>query len=118
MASARESYQKAIANKRDDQSLALLELKLADIPLQKNLTDMLIRRLMKRKAIINMPRTRIVISLAMAIFVVSGCSWFGDENEPVEIKPNPLPKIKPEVSISTVWSKKIGQGAKRKSSTY
>ena len=39
LASAREAYQKAIANKRDDQSLALLELKLADIPLQKNLTD-------------------------------------------------------------------------------
>ena len=39
LVSARESYQKAIANKRDDQSLALLELKLADIPLQKNLKD-------------------------------------------------------------------------------
>ena len=39
MASAREAYQKAIANRRDDQSLALLELKLADIPLQKNLTE-------------------------------------------------------------------------------
>ena len=69
---------------------------------------------MKRKTVINMPRTRIVISLVMATFVVSGCSWFGDENEPVEIKPNPLPRIKPEVSFSTVWSKKIGQGAKEK----
>ena len=39
LASAREAYQKAIANRRDDQSLALLELKLADIPLQKNLTE-------------------------------------------------------------------------------
>ena len=34
LALAREAYQKAIANKREDQSLALLELKLADIPLQ------------------------------------------------------------------------------------
>ena len=48
-----KSYQKAIANRRDDQSLALLELKLADIPLQKNLTDMLIKPSMKRKVIIN-----------------------------------------------------------------
>ena len=57
---------------------------------------------------------RRVISLAMAILLSSGCSWFGDENEPVEIKPNPLPKIKSEVSISTVWSKKIGQGVGEK----
>ena len=61
-----------------------------------------------------MARMRRVISLAMAILLSSGCSWFGDENEPVEIKPNPLPKIKPEVSISTVWSKKIGQGVGEK----
>ena len=39
LTSAREAYQKAITNKRDDQSLALLELKLADIPLQKELVD-------------------------------------------------------------------------------
>ena len=61
-----------------------------------------------------MARMRRVISLAMAILLSSGCSWFGDENEPVEIKPNPLPEIKPEVSISTVWSKKIGQGVGEK----
>ena len=39
LTSAREAYQKAITNKRDDQSLALLELKLADIPLQKEFVD-------------------------------------------------------------------------------
>ena len=39
LTSAREAYQKAITNKRDDQSLALLELKLADIPLQRELVD-------------------------------------------------------------------------------
>ena len=61
-----------------------------------------------------MLRMRRVISSAMVIVFVSGCSWFGDENEPVEIKPNPLPKIKPEVYISTVWSKKIGQGVGEK----
>ena len=53
LVSARESYQKAIANKRDDQSLALLELKLADIPLQKNSKILVIKPSMKRKAIIN-----------------------------------------------------------------
>ena len=62
-----------------------------------------------------MPRMRRVISSAMVIVVVSGCSWFDDENEPVEIKPNPLPKINPEAYINTVWSKKIGQGAGEKS---
>ena len=39
LSSAREAYQKAITNKRNDQSLALLELKLADIPLQKEFLD-------------------------------------------------------------------------------
>ena len=39
LTSAREAYQKAITNQRDDQSLALLELKLADIPLQKEFVD-------------------------------------------------------------------------------
>ena len=39
LSSAREAYQKAITNKRDDQSLALLELKLADIPLQREFVD-------------------------------------------------------------------------------
>ncbi|MFL2503841.1 MAG: YfgM family protein [Candidatus Azotimanducaceae bacterium] len=39
LTSAREAYQKAITNKRDDQSLALLELKLADIPLQDEFVD-------------------------------------------------------------------------------
>ena len=39
LTSAREAYQKAITNKRDDQSLALLELKLADIPLKNEFVD-------------------------------------------------------------------------------
>ena len=61
--------------------------------------------------VLKMPR---VINLAIFTVFLSGCSWFGDENEPVEIKPNPLPRISPEVSFKTVWSKKIGQGSGEK----
>jgi len=61
-----------------------------------------------------MPRMLRVISLAIFAAISSGCSWFGDENEPIEIKPNPLPRIKPEVSLNTVWSKKIGDGVGEK----
>ncbi|MBT7370503.1 MAG: outer membrane protein assembly factor BamB, partial [Gammaproteobacteria bacterium] len=42
---------------------------------------------------------------------VAGCSWFGDDDEPEEIKPNPLPSINQEVKVDVIWSKKIGKGA-------
>ena len=29
----------------------------------------------------------------LALFAMSGCSWFGGDDEPEEIKPNPLPSI-------------------------
>ena len=54
-----------------------------------------------------MPRMLRVISLAIFAAISSACSWFGDENEPIEIKPNPLPTIKSELSLNTVWSKKL-----------
>ena len=48
----------------------------------------------------------IVLSL-----LLSGCGWFGrDDNEPEEIKPNPLPDINEEVRLNVVWSRKIGGG--------
>lgn len=41
-----------------------------------------------------------------------GCSWFGgDDDEPEEIQPNPLPSINQEVRLDVVWSRKIGKGA-------
>ena len=61
-----------------------------------------------------MPKMLGVISLGIFAAISSGCSWFGDENEPIEIKPNPLPRIKSEVSLSTVWTRKIGDGVGEK----
>lgn len=42
---------------------------------------------------------------------MAGCGWFGGDDEPEEIKPNPLPKFNQEVRLDVVWSKKIGGGS-------
>jgi outer membrane protein assembly factor BamB len=42
---------------------------------------------------------------------MSGCSWFGGEDEPEEIKPNPLPRINEEVRLEVLWNQKIGGGS-------
>jgi outer membrane protein assembly factor BamB len=46
----------------------------------------------------------------LALFVMSGCSWFGGDDEPEEIKPNPLPSINEEVRLDVLWNRKIGGG--------
>jgi len=43
--------------------------------------------------------------------LLAGCSWFGNDDEPEEIKPNPLPSINEEVKLDVIWSQKIGGGA-------
>ncbi|MBA59123.1 MAG: outer membrane protein assembly factor BamB [Gammaproteobacteria bacterium] len=49
--------------------------------------------------------------ITLSLLVFSGCSWFGDgDDEPEEIKPNPLPKIRTETSLKVIWNKKIGKG--------
>jgi len=48
---------------------------------------------------------------AALLVAATGCSWFGSDDEPEEIKPNPLPSIQEEVSLRVIWSKKIGKGA-------
>ncbi|SVE34871.1 uncharacterized protein METZ01_LOCUS487725, partial [marine metagenome] len=45
------------------------------------------------------------------LVAASGCSWFGDDDEPEEIQPNALPSFQEEVSLRVIWSKKIGKGA-------
>lgn len=55
-------------------------------------------------------RTHRFVCWVLATLVLSGCSWFGDDNEPEEIKPNPLPKIAEEIRLDVLWSKKIGGG--------
>ena len=47
----------------------------------------------------------------LALFVMSGCSWFGGDDKPEEIKPNPLPSINEEVRLDVLWNRKIGGGS-------
>ena len=51
------------------------------------------------------------LALLAFLAVATGCSWFGDDNEPEEIQPNPLPAIQEEVTLQVIWSQKIGKGA-------
>ena len=59
-------------------------------------------------------RYRSVFWVPLLLVFLSGCSWFpwfGGDDEPEEIKPNPLPEINEEVSVRTAWSRRIGDGA-------
>ena len=47
----------------------------------------------------------------LALSAMSGCSWFGGDDEPEEIKPNPLPGINEEVRLEVLWNRKIGGGS-------
>ncbi|MCS5584814.1 MAG: PQQ-binding-like beta-propeller repeat protein, partial [Pseudomonadales bacterium] len=47
----------------------------------------------------------------LALSAMSGCSWFGGDDEPEEIKPNPLPGINEEVRLEVLWNHKIGGGS-------
>jgi len=47
----------------------------------------------------------------LALSAMSGCSWFGGDDEPEEIKPNPLPGFNQEVRLEILWNKKIGDGS-------
>ncbi|MDE0987799.1 MAG: outer membrane protein assembly factor BamB [Pseudomonadales bacterium] len=47
----------------------------------------------------------------LALSAMSGCSWFGGDDEPEEIKPNPLPGINQEVRLEVLWNQKIGGGS-------
>ena len=47
----------------------------------------------------------------LALLAMSGCSWFGGDDEPEEIKPNPLPGINEEVRLEVLWNQKIGGGS-------
>ena len=57
-------------------------------------------------------RTLLTRSLLLSVLLVSsGCSWFGGDDEPEEIKPNPLPVFNQEVRLEILWNKKIGDGS-------
>lgn len=55
---------------------------------------------------------RRIVTVLLFLTFVSGCGWFGgDDNAPEEIEPNPLPDIVEEVDLDVLWSRKIGDGA-------
>lgn len=47
----------------------------------------------------------------LALLAMSGCSWFGGDDEPQEVKPNPLPRFNEEVRLEVLWNQKIGGGS-------
>jgi outer membrane protein assembly factor BamB len=59
---------------------------------------------------INSRRMRLLVWF-LALSAMSGCSWFGGDDEPEEIKPNPLPGINEEVRLEILWNQKIGGGS-------
>ena len=59
---------------------------------------------------INSRQIRLLVWL-LTLLVMSGCSWFGGDDEPEEIKPNPLPVINEEVRLELLWNQKIGGGS-------
>ena len=59
---------------------------------------------------INSRRMRLLVWF-LALSAMSGCSWFGGDDEPEEIKPNPLPRINEEVRLEVLWNHKIGGGS-------
>jgi outer membrane protein assembly factor BamB len=48
------------------------------------------------------------------LLIVSGCSWFGGDDEVEEIKPTKLSAISEEVKVKSIWNLKLGKGAEDK----
>jgi len=50
------------------------------------------------------------IIIALSILLISGCSWFGGEEEEDLFLPEPLPEINKQFSVSPKWSAQVGNG--------
>ena len=50
----------------------------------------------------------------LLVLSLTGCSWFGGDEDGEVRDPYPLTKFTPEVEIKTVWSTRIGQGSQDK----
>ncbi|MEX2327808.1 MAG: outer membrane protein assembly factor BamB [Pseudomonadales bacterium] len=57
---------------------------------------------------------RIVFMLAVFATLVSGCSWFGGDDD--EVRPAELTRIDAEVQLHKVWDRKLGPGANDRAS--
>ena len=55
---------------------------------------------------------KILIALIIAtnLLLISGCSWFGGDDEDETFQPAPLPEITKQFSVSPQWSAQIGDG--------
>lgn len=52
------------------------------------------------------------LSLLLCVLLVSGCSWFGGDDDDAAIEPAELVDFQEEVSIVRQWSVNVGSGAK------
>ncbi|MFT5450727.1 MAG: outer membrane protein assembly factor BamB, partial [Enterobacterales bacterium] len=51
-----------------------------------------------------------LIVIALNVLFVSGCSWFGIEDEDAIFQPAPLPEITKQFSVKPNWSSQVGDG--------
>jgi outer membrane protein assembly factor BamB len=51
-----------------------------------------------------------LIVVALNILLVSGCSWFGGDDEDAIFKPAPLPEITEQFIAKSNWSSQVGDG--------
>jgi outer membrane protein assembly factor BamB len=52
------------------------------------------------------------LSLLLCVLLVSGCSWFGGDDDDAAIEPAELVDFQEEVSVVRQWSVNVGSGAK------
>lgn len=50
----------------------------------------------------------------LLVLSLTGCSWFGGDEDEERRDPYPLTRITPEVEIKTLWSTRIGNGSRDK----
>ena len=65
----------------------------------------------RRQVLLMSRRARYLVAVLFSFALLSGCSWFGSDDEPEEVQPNPLPKINKEVDVKILWTQSIGNGA-------
>lgn len=61
-----------------------------------------------------MPRGITLFASVLLVIGLTGCSWFGGDDEEESRDPYPLTRFTPEVNIKTLWSTRIGAGSEGK----